>query len=73
VAARRKHLPAVVCLSQRLTDGGDVDDNNAFQPAALIWPNLTSKAYDRPLARIAQISIFCASRDKNARSTDKIA
>jgi hypothetical protein len=35
-----------MCLSQRLTDGGDVDDNNAFQPAALIWLNLTSKAYD---------------------------
>jgi hypothetical protein len=25
-----------VCLSQWLTDGGDVDDNNAFQPATLI-------------------------------------
>jgi hypothetical protein len=25
-----------VCLSQRLTNRGDVDDNNAFPPAALI-------------------------------------
>jgi hypothetical protein len=36
VATRRKHLSAVVCLSQRLTDRGDVDDNNAFPPAPLI-------------------------------------
>jgi hypothetical protein len=49
-----------VCLSQRLTDGRDFDDNNAFQLAALngISLNLTSKVYDWLLARIAQISRY---------------
>jgi hypothetical protein len=36
MVARRSLLPAVLYISQRLTDGWNVDHNNVFQPAALI-------------------------------------
>jgi hypothetical protein len=36
MVARRSLLPAVLYISQRLTDGWNVDHNNVFQAAALI-------------------------------------
>jgi len=49
VAARRTLLPAVLYISQRLADGWDIDDNDAFQPSALgtARTRLTSRCTSR--------------------------
>jgi hypothetical protein len=44
MVARRSLLPAVLYISERLTDGWNVDHNNVFQPAALINVKAISRA-----------------------------
>jgi hypothetical protein len=66
MVARRSLLPAVLYISQRLTDGWNVDHNNVFQAAALIifiYVKAISRAQIAAVSedRIPQAPKFCGS------------